>query len=56
MEDRLNYENIYYDLTVKGNLKPCLIIFHHINFIFRFSLCKFHFSLQVKLNKVYRKS
>ena len=36
MENRLSYENIYYDLTVKGNFKPCLIIFHfhYINFIF----------------------
>ena len=36
VENRLSYENIYYDLTVKGNFKPCLIIFHfhHIYFIF----------------------
>ena len=38
MENRLNYENIYYDLKVKGDIKPCLIIFHYINFIFYFSL------------------
>ena len=37
MENRLNYENIYYDLKEKGNIKPCLIIFHYINFIFHFS-------------------
>ena len=33
VENRLNYENIYRDLIVKGNFKPCLIIF----------LYKFHF-------------
>ena len=38
MENRLNYENIYYDLKVKDDIKPCLIIFHYINFIFYFSL------------------